>query len=69
MDIFIGFKTNIKTLILILHCRDLKLDNLLLVSNDDSSSIKVIDFGLMAQLYPGQSTFLGTELVGTEGIY
>lgn len=49
--------------------RDLKLDNLLMMSNEENSSIKIIDFGLMVRLADGQSIFQDRDVVGTEGFF
>lgn len=50
--------------------RDLKLDNLLLVSHEDNSPIKIIDFGCMVQLPLGQHVYRRQgELAGTPGCY
>ena len=46
--------------------RDLKLDNLLLTSDADDSQAKIIDFGLMVRLEPGQVLFRGPRS-GTAG--
>jgi serine/threonine protein kinase len=46
--------------------RDLKLDNLLLTSDEDDSQAKIIDFGLMVRLEPGQTVFRGPRS-GTAG--
>ena len=47
--------------------RDLKLDNLLMVSREENSRIKIIDFGLMVHVASGSSTFQDRDVVGTEG--
>ena len=56
-------------LILMTYHRDLKLDNLLLVSQEENSSIKIIDFGLMVSFGSAAATFQDRDVVGTEGIY
>lgn len=44
-------------------------DNVMLISNDDDSSVKLIDFGMMVGLdYPNES-MKGTGVVGTEGYF
>jgi calcium-dependent protein kinase len=50
--------------------RDLKLDNLLLVSDAEDSPVKIIDFGCMVQLPLGQHvSHRKNELAGTPGCY
>lgn len=49
--------------------RDLKLDNLLMMSNNENSDIKIIDFGLMVRLADGQSVYQDRDVVGTEGFF
>jgi serine/threonine protein kinase len=50
--------------------RDLKLENLLLVSSEEDSPIKIIDFGCMVQLPLGQSVYHRPgEIAGTPGCY
>jgi hypothetical protein len=46
---------------------DLKLENLMLVTTEDDSPVKVIDFGMMVQLAPSHSTYVGTSAVGSPG--
>jgi calcium-dependent protein kinase len=51
-------------------CRDLKLDNLLLVSQEENSNIKIIDFGLMVSLgNGGSSVYTDRGVVGTDGFF
>ncbi len=44
--------------------RDLKLENIMMTDNTDTSKPKIIDFGLARILYPGETT---TEPYGTLG--
>jgi serine/threonine protein kinase len=47
--------------------RDLKLDNILLMSADEDTLVKIIDFGLMIRLVPGQDVYRLGPLSGTPG--
>lgn len=48
--------------------RDLKLENLIVVSPGENSEIKIIDFGSMLQIPPSKSKVVGgSDLVGTNG--
>lgn len=47
--------------------RDLKLENLMLVTSDDDSPVKVIDFGMMVQLPESHHIYTGTSAVGSPG--
>jgi serine/threonine-protein kinase CHEK2 len=55
--------------------RDLKLDNLLLATDDDNSPVKVIDFGLMVQLDYNSNEYIQPHerghpvCKGTPGMY
>lgn len=55
---------------LLLHCmfvgRDVKLDNLLLVSPGDISHIKIADFGFAKKLHGGRGNAMQT-VCGTSG--
>lgn len=45
------------------------LDNVMLISDEDDSSVKLIDFGFMVSIdYPNE-TMRGTGVMGTEGYY
>lgn len=44
-------------------------DNVMLISEDDDSSVKLIDFGMMTGLdWPNESV-IGTKIMGTEGYF
>ena len=47
--------------------RDLKLDNILLVSDSDNSPVKIIDFGFMCQVPTGDCAIRTRQLCGTQG--
>jgi serine/threonine protein kinase len=49
--------------------RDLKYNNIILVSDRDDSSVKIIDFGSMIKLPEGDGSCVREELVGTPGFY
>ena len=49
--------------------RDLKYNNIILVSDRDDSSVKIIDFGSMMKLPEGDGFCVREELVGTPGFY
>lgn len=49
--------------------RDLKLENLMLVSTEDDSKIKLIDFGMMVRVLPPHDTYTSSHLQGTAGYY
>lgn len=49
--------------------RDLKLDNVMLISNDDGSPVKLIDFGMMISLEYPDISILGKSIVGTDGYF
>lgn len=50
--------------------RDLKLDNLMLISGDDPSPVKIIDFGMMVYLpYPELELRFPNALYGTDGYF
>lgn len=51
------------------NARDLKLDNLLLATDDSNSPVKVIDFGLMVQIDHKTRRYLDTKCLGTPGMY
>lgn len=40
----------------------------MLVTPEDDSPVKVIDFGMMVQLREGQQNYIGTAAVGSPGI-
>lgn len=47
--------------------RDLKLENLMLVTTEDDSPVKVIDFGMMVHLPQNEDIYVGTSAVGSPG--
>jgi serine/threonine protein kinase len=47
--------------------RDLKLDNVMNVSTDEASAMKLIDFGFMVSLPPNGVLHQPGKLFGTEG--
>jgi len=47
--------------------RDVKLENLMLVTTEDDSPVKVIDFGMMVKLGDGHHKYVGTAAVGSPG--
>lgn len=47
--------------------RDLKLENMMLVTTGDDSPVKVIDFGMMVKLPPNKNAYIGTSAVGSPG--
>jgi serine/threonine protein kinase len=49
--------------------RDLKYNNILLVSDRDDSTIKIIDFGCMTKVPEGDGSCIRDELIGTPGFY
>jgi calcium-dependent protein kinase len=49
--------------------RDLKLDNILLVGDSDSSPVKIIDFGYMCQVPTGDVAIRSGQLCGTPGYF
>lgn len=67
-----SFKTFIKALHSVhkrgfIH-RDLKLDNVMNVTDDDASDMKLIDFGFMVSLPPNGKLHQPGKLFGTEGV-
>jgi serine/threonine protein kinase len=51
----------------LLH-RDLKLDNIMLQSlDDDNQAVKIIDFGMMVYLPPGEKKYVASKISGTRG--
>ena len=49
--------------------RDLKLENLMLVNNEEDSKIKLIDFGMMVRVMPPHEVYTSGRLQGTAGYY
>ena len=49
--------------------RDLKVENLIAVSPEDDSQIKLIDFGMMAQMPDGESKLIDPQKPGTPCMY
>eukprot|EP00602_Paraphysomonas_sp_CaronLab_P010587 CAMPEP_0185036004 /NCGR_PEP_ID=MMETSP1103-20130426/28324_1 /TAXON_ID=36769 /ORGANISM="Paraphysomonas bandaiensis, Strain Caron Lab Isolate" /LENGTH=542 /DNA_ID=CAMNT_0027573351 /DNA_START=166 /DNA_END=1792 /DNA_ORIENTATION=- len=49
--------------------RDIKLENIILVNNEDDSPVKVIDLGLMVQLPDGSDEYTDRGVLGTAGCY
>lgn len=47
--------------------RDLKLDNILLINDSDSSPVKIIDFGFMCQVPAGDCAIRTGQQCGTQG--
>lgn len=47
----------------------LLVDNVMLISEDDDSSVKLIDFGMMIGLDWPNETVTGNSIAGTEGYF
>lgn len=72
LDLAISFRSTMEALSSVhengyLH-RDIKLDNLVYISNDECSPVKLIDFGYMCEL-PSANSTINDHLLGTEGCF
>jgi hypothetical protein len=61
-------RTNTHTDMRCCDAGDLKLENLMLVTPEDDSPVKVIDFGMMVQLPEHHHIYTGTSAVGSPGV-